>query len=118
MLRRLTRVLIALLVALAATMPIGARAMPMPMPPAAGGVDAGQPCQNCPQPHQPGSMDPGKMPACQVLACTGALATLPVPALMHERVQFKVAYGQPTPARWDGAAPAPDPFPPRPVALR
>jgi hypothetical protein len=109
------RVLIAFVVALAVTMPVSARAMPMPT--AEGGMATGQPCQNCPQPDQTGNMNPDKMPACQALACAGTLAMLPTPALSHWRVQFRVAYPHASPARWADAAPAPAPFPPRPIVL-
>jgi hypothetical protein len=114
--RRVTCVLIALVVALATTVPLGAWAMPMP--PASGVMTVGQPCQNCPQPDQTGNIIPDKMPpACQTLACSGVLATLLTPALVPERVQFKVAYAPVPSARWAEAAPAPDPFPPRPIVL-
>jgi hypothetical protein len=108
-------VLIAFIVALAATMPAGVRAMPMS--PAGSGMGADQPCQNCPQPSQTGNTSPDKMPPCQVFACANVLATLPTPAPIRVRVQFGVAYVQPPSARWSEAAPAPDPFPPRPIVL-
>jgi hypothetical protein len=117
MLRRVTRTLVAILVALGLTMPAVAHAMPMPaavmgMVPA---VD--QPCQHCPQPHQTGSTAPDKMQACQVLACINAPAILPGPMLLPGRVLLGVPYGSPVATRLIGAASAPDPFPPRPVIL-
>jgi hypothetical protein len=115
MLRRATRVLIAFLVALAVTMPAGARAMPMPA--MSDGVAADQPCQKCPQPDQTGNTTPDKMPACQAFVCASALATLPAPALVPGRIQFRIAYALARPARWADTAPAPDPFPPRPIVL-
>ena len=115
MLRRVTHVLIAFILALAVTMSVGVRAMPMPTAP--GGMAGDQPCQNCPQPDPAGTMNPDKMPACQALACTGALAMLPAPMLAHGRVQFRVAYLLAPPTRWADTAPAPDPFPPRAIVL-
>ena len=115
MLRRVTRVLITFVVALAVTMPVGVRAMPMPMAP--GGMATDQPCQNCPQPDQTGNMNPDKMPACQALTCTGVLAVLPTPTLVPGHIQFRVVYLQIPPVRWAKAVPAPDPFPPKPIAL-
>jgi hypothetical protein len=108
--------LIAFIVTVAVTMSAGARAMPMP--PALDGMAADQPCQNCPQPDGTGNTNPDKMPACQMLACTVALAMLPAPTLVHRRIQFSVAYVLAPPARWADAAPTPDPFPPRPIVLR
>lgn len=115
MLRRVTRVLIALVIALAATMPVGVRAMPMPS--AGNGMAADQPCPSCPQRPQSGDMNPDKMPACQILACAGPLAMLPTPLLAHGQAFFRVAYLKAPPAHWTDAGPAPDPFPPRPIAL-
>jgi hypothetical protein len=59
------RVLIALIVVLATTMPDGVHAMPMLS--ALDGMAGHQPCPSCPQ--QTGHMNPDKMPACQILAC-------------------------------------------------
>jgi hypothetical protein len=115
MLRRATRVLIAFVVALAVTMRIGVRAMPMTTAP--DGTATEQPCQNCPQPDQTGNMNPDKMPACQALTCISVLAVLPTPTLVHGHILFRVVYLQISPARWAEAVPAPDPFPPRPIAL-
>lgn len=109
MFRRVMCVLIALVVTLA-TVPIGARAMPMPQ--TSGGMD--QPCHNCPT----GNNTPDKMPpVCQALACAGVLAMLPEPARVPERVQFRIFYAPVPSAHWAAAAPAPDPFPPRPIVL-
>ncbi len=115
MFRRVMCGLIAFVVTLA-TLPIGARAMPMPS--TSGGMLMDQPCQNCPQPDQTGNTTPDKMPpVCQALACAGMLAMLPEPARVPERVQFRVLYSPVPSARWAAAAPAPDPFPPRPIVL-
>jgi hypothetical protein len=115
MLRRVTRVLIALVIALAATMPVGVHAVPMPS--ALNGMAADQPCPSCPQHPRTGDTNPDKMPACQILACAGPLATLPSPVLVHEQAFFRVAYATAPPARRTEAGPAPDPFPPKPIVL-
>ena len=109
------RVLIALVIALATTMPVGVHAMPMPS--GMNGMALHQPCPGCPQHSQTGHMNPGTMPACQVLACTGPLAMLPAPVLAHQQAFLRVAYVKSAPARWTDARPAPDPFPPRPIVL-
>ena len=44
------------------------------------------------------------MPACQVLACAGAVATLPSPALLPGRVLLRAAYLTISPVRWTTAA--------------
>jgi hypothetical protein len=115
MLERATRVLIAFIVAFAVALSAGVRATPMPGDMMGNAVD--QPCQHCPQPHQPGSTTPGKMPACQALACISAIAVLPSPVLVPGRAFLRAAYVSPALARLAGAEPAPDPFPPRPVVL-
>jgi hypothetical protein len=115
MLRRVMHMLIAVIIALAATMPVGARAMPMP--PAVNGMAARQPCPSCPQHPPSGDTNPDKMPACQILACAGPLAMLPAPVLVHEQAFLQVAYVKAPPARRTDAGPAPDPFPPRPIVL-
>lgn len=112
---RFAHVLVALVVALATMAPLDLRAMPM-----SGGM-AGmvfhQPCQDCPQSHQTGSTNPDTMPACQAVACTGAVATLPAPVLLPGRVLLPAAYLMIVPVRWTGTRPTPDPLPPRPLAL-
>jgi hypothetical protein len=113
MFRRTISTLVALVVVLATAMPGGLYAMPMPP----SGMDADQPCQNCPQPDQSGNTNPDKMPVCQVLMCVGAMAVLPTPTMAQARAEFRVAYAQAPAARWTEAAPAPDPFPPRPIVL-
>lgn len=115
MLRRVTHVLIALIIAMAATMPAGVRAMPMPS--AVNGMAADQPCPSCPRHPQSGHINPDKMPTCQVLACAGPLAMLPGPVSVREQAFSRVSYLKAPPARWTDAGPAPDPFPPRPIVL-
>ena len=114
MLRRLTHVLLAFIFALAMALPASVHAMPMP----AGmtGVAVQQHCPSCPHPARTGT-NPDKMPVCQVLACAGAVATLPSPALLPGRVLLRSAYLAAPPVRWTPAARAPDPFPPRSIAL-
>jgi hypothetical protein len=108
-------VLIAAVIALATTLPIGVHAMPMP--PAVNGMAVDQPCPSCPQHQQSGDTNPGKLPACQILACAGPLAMLPAPALADQQAFLRVAYLMAPSARLADARPAPDPFPPRPIVL-
>lgn len=119
MAKSVARMLIALVVALAAAMPASVRAMPMAM---SGGDMAGmagdQLCQKCPQPQQHGTTAPDKMPACPALACIAAPAVLSIPTLLPGRIALRADYVWPPAARLAGADPAPDPFPPRPVVLR
>ena len=115
MFSRVTRVLMALVIALATTMPISVHAMSMPC--AANGTAAHNPCPSCPQHPSTGDMNPDKMPACQILVCAGPLAMLPTPVMAYEHAFFPVAYVTAPPVHWNDAGPAPDPFPPRPIVL-
>jgi hypothetical protein len=115
MFSRVTRVLIAVIIAIAATIPIGVHAMPMPS--AMNGMAADQPCPSCPQHPLTGDTNPGRMPVCQILACAGPLAMLPTSVLAHGQVFFLVAYATAPPARWTDGGPAPEPFPPKPIVL-
>jgi hypothetical protein len=108
---------IALVVALAVTMPVGVRAMPVAAADM-NGKTLDQPCQNRPQPDQTGGTTPDKMPACQVFACVGSAVLLPAMAIVPGRVLFRVTYLGTSPTRWAEAAPAPDPFPPRSIVLQ
>ena len=114
MIRRLTNVLVALIVALVAMVSVTARAMPMP----AGmtGMAVQQHCPSCPQ-HTGTGSDRDMMPACQVLACPVAVAVLPASTLLPGRILLQATYLMGPPVRWTEAAPAPDPFPPRPITL-
>jgi hypothetical protein len=114
---RVIRMVIALLVTLTVTMPVGVSAMPMPATDMNGTTFA-QPCQNCPQPDQTGGATPDKMPACQMLACGASAVLLPATTIVPGRVVYRVTYLGAPPARWTEAAPAPDPFPPKPIVLR
>lgn len=114
MLRRLPQVLLAFIFVLAATLPVSVRAMPMPA--RMNGMAIQQHCPSCPHPARTNT-SPDKMPACQGLACAGAVATLPSPALLPGRVLLGAAYLTVSPVRWTTAARAPDPFPPRSIAL-
>ena len=115
MVMRFAHVLVALVVVAVTMSPLDLRATPMPD----GMVRIAfhQPCQNCPQPHQTGSMNPDKMPACPAFLCLGAVAMLPAPVLLPERTALLAVYLMTPPARWIAAPRAPDPFPPRPIAL-
>ncbi|HZV07000.1 MAG TPA: hypothetical protein VE999_18100 [Gemmataceae bacterium] len=118
MAKSVARALLVLIVALAVTMPVGVRAMPMAMSgDHMAGMAGDQPCQNCPDEHQSGSTAPDKMPACAALACISAPAVLPMPAAFLGRVALRADYVWPPAARLAGADPAPDPFPPRPIVL-
>jgi hypothetical protein len=114
MLKRLMRIFLVFVIALAATMPVGARAMQMP----AGtmGLSVDHPCSNCPDRSNTGTKS-GMMPACQILACAGAIAMLPAPTLLPGRTFLRATFLMAPPVRWTKAADAPDPFPPRLAAL-
>jgi hypothetical protein len=115
MLTQVTRLVIAFIVALGVAMPTGVGAMSMPD--SLMGKAMQRPCQHCPQPQQSGSTSPDKMPGCSVVACVGAVALIPGPVLLPCRALIMARYVIPASARPAGAAPAPDPFPPRPVVL-
>jgi hypothetical protein len=118
MAQSVARMLLALIVAFAVTMPVSLRAMPMAMSAdQMAGMAGDQPCQKCPEPQQQGNTAPDKMPACPALACIAAPAVLPVPALLPARIVLRAVYVWPPAARLAGADPAPDPFPPRPIVL-
>ena len=118
MAKSVVRALLVLIVALAVAMPVGVRAMPMGVSgDHMAGMAGDQPCQNCPDQHQSGGTAPDKMPVCPVLACVSAPAVLPMPALLPGRIALRADYIWPPAARLAGAAPAPDPFPPRPIVL-
>ena len=117
--RRLAPVLVAFLVALAAMLPAAGRAMPMQMGPmTAGMAGAGlhQDCAGCPRAPRTGTA-PDRMQACQIVACAGVVAVLPAPAWLPSRVLTGTAHARPSARAWAGAQPAPDPFPPRSLAL-
>lgn len=117
--RRLAPVLVAFLVALAAMLPAAGRAMPMQMGPmTAGMAGAGlhQDCAGCLHAPRTGTT-PDRMQACQIVACAGVVAVLPAPAWLPSRVLTGTAHARPSARAWAGAQPAPDPFPPRSLAL-
>ncbi len=114
MVRQVTHMLIALIVALATVLSVNVHAMPMSADMSEMGIQ--RHCLNCPD-HSGTTSNPDEAPACQVLACTSAVAVLPSPALLPEHVLLQVAYLAVSPVRWTAAARAPDPFPPRPIAL-
>ena len=113
MYRRLARFLIAFIVVLAGMMPVGGRAMPMQA------AMAGAAMHHCPScPNRSGTTPaPDRMQACPLLACASAAAVLPAPALLPGRIALRATYLPALPARLAGAHRAPDPFPPRPIAL-
>ncbi|MDA8252083.1 MAG: hypothetical protein M0Z28_23365 [Rhodospirillales bacterium] len=113
--RRFAPFLVAFLFAVA-MLPAGARAMPMRMGPMAAGAVMHQDCQGCPLTPSPGT-DSGKMLPCPILACAGAGAVLPMPVLLPVRIALTTRFAPAPELRWAGAPRAPDPFPPRPVAL-
>lgn len=114
MLGRCAHVLVALVVALAVMLPVGGRAMSMPAGMA--GAALQRHCVSCPGHSRTGGA-PDMAPACQFPACAGALAALPGPTLLPGRILLQSAYLAAPPIRLTGAAPAPDPFPPRPISL-
>jgi hypothetical protein len=114
MLRRLTGVLVAVIIAIAATMPGGARAMTMQGGPMQAG--ASQPCQQCPDDPMPAPMS-SKMALCQMVVCAGPFLVQPTVISTDHPVAHRIAYPARRPARLAGATPVPDPFPPRPVVL-
>jgi hypothetical protein len=116
MLTQVMRLLIALILAIGLIIPTGLSAMPMPDGMMSQALD--QPCQHCPQSQDHGGTIPRKMPACTSFACLSAAAVIPAPVLVPGRTFSKARYSIPALARPVGAAPAPDPFPPRPVLLR
>jgi hypothetical protein len=116
MLTQVTRLLIALIVAFGMTIPTGVDAMAMADGMMGQSVD--RPCQHCPQPQDHGGITPHKMPACTSFACLNAAAVIPAPVRLPGLSLAKTAYSAGALARRAGAAPAPDPFPPRPVVLR
>lgn len=118
MVKRVTRMLVAFIVALGLAMPAGVRAMPMPGATMGMAKTFAQPCQQCPRSHQTGGTTSDKMPACQGMACISAPALLPSPVLMPARASLTAVHVSPVTARLAGAAPVPDPFPPRPAIFR
>jgi hypothetical protein len=116
MLGQALRVLMAVVVALATTLPVSVQAMPMR--PAVSGMASDQPCSSCPQHRQTGHINPLQMPPCQILACAGPLAMLLAPAWVHEPAFLRVAYGAALLTCRPDTGPAPDPFPPKPIVLR
>lgn len=107
---RFAHILLALMIALAAVMPAGARAVP----PAGGlgGTTLQLHSRTYPA-HHSADTHSEKKQACSIVACTGAVATLPTPARLPERISLQTAYLSASSVRWTAAVSAPDPFPPR-----
>jgi hypothetical protein len=114
MARRLTHILLAMIFALSVILPGSVTAMPMPAD--MNGMGVQQQCPACPEPVRTRTT-PDKMPACQLLVCTGTVAALPSAVLWPERVLLRSTYLAAPPAYLAGAARTPDPFPPRSIAL-
>jgi hypothetical protein len=113
MLSRLTRALIALLVALAVSPPVGAQALPTPATaPEVSSVDVGHPCQSCPD-----IAGSGMTGLCSVASCVGPMILPPGVHTGNNRLFRRVGFPGAIEARLAGAAPAPEPFPPKPIVL-
>jgi hypothetical protein len=117
MLKRVPRMLVVFIVAFGLAMPAGGGAMAMSGDMMGMVKAVEQPCPHCPQPYQTGGTTPDKMPGCQALACISTPAVLPNPVLMPTRALMGLAYMSLLTPRFAGAAPVPDPFPPRPIIL-
>ncbi len=104
-LRRVTLLLAAAAFLLATALP-GASVSAAPMP-------AARHCGDC----APAKRDPGKM-ACGALACVGVAVGLPALHASYLPAYATLIYAPAPVAQTIGAAPSPDPFPPRPIALR
>lgn len=114
MIRRLAQVVLVLIVALAATLPVATRAMAMPA--VSNGTSIHRHCSSCPHRGQTDA-SPDKATSCQLMACAAAVAPLPSVAMLPESVWLRSAYLAAPPVRWASGARVPDPFPPRPIAL-
>lgn len=117
--RRLTSVLAAFLLALAAMLPGAGQAMPTAAGMMAGGIGGTaiqRHCTTCPGRSGAAPVQHGTA-ACPILACTGALAVLTAPALLPGPILPRMVHPGSRPAPWRTASPAPDPLPPRPIAL-
>jgi hypothetical protein len=118
MLKFVTRVLLAFIVAIAVAMPVSVRVVPMAMSADnMAGMAGNQPCHECARLQKQGGTAPDKMPSCATPVCITAPAVLPVPALLPVRISVRADHIWPPDARLVGADRAPDPFPPRPIVL-
>ena len=106
--------LLALVVALATAMPVGARAMPMAGDMTQTGMQ--RHCPNCPNESRTGT-NTHKMTGCAALACSSTIATLTTPTLLPERRILRISYPASLPVHWAAAQSGPDPFPPRSIVL-
>lgn len=87
----------------------------LPAAVAASGMAPATSCSHCP-PQAPAKSDCGKM-ACGALACAGVAIGLPAPSAGCSAMLAERSYGAVGHRILVGAAPAPDPYPPRPAAL-
>lgn len=105
-LRRLVLLLTTVAFVLATALPSNVSALAMPME---------KPCSGCAS-KAPAGNDVGTM-ACGALACAGIAVGLPARPMLHHPALTKLAYTPAADLKIVSAAPAPDPFPPRPVIL-
>jgi hypothetical protein len=103
----------ALLLATAALAP--ALAMPSPDGAAVPSV-IGARCADCAA-KSPAGQCGAKLIACSPLACAGITLALPLPAGWHKMPMQPRVYTEAVLTRLPGIAPAPDPFPPKPISL-
>ena len=88
----------------------------LPAAVAASAMAPAKSCPHCPD-KAPAKSDCGKM-ACGALACAGVALGLPTPSTPSSAAAFaKRTYDVVGHRILIGAAPAPDPFPPRPIVL-
>lgn len=112
--KRLARVLTAIAFVLATILPASAAVMSMRDGAGmAGGM--GQPCSDCPD-KAPTSKDNTKM-GCSALACFGVVMALQTRQALYLPAEMAADYPPAVLANLFGAAPAPDPFPPRSTIL-
>jgi hypothetical protein len=106
-LRRLTLVLTAIAFVLTATLPSAAWTMATP---------AQAFCAHCPDKAAGRTGDLGKM-VCGALACAGVAIALPARPTLCLRAFATLTYAPEFVAAIDGAPSAPDPYPPKALAL-
>jgi hypothetical protein len=110
----LARVLIAIVFVLVTILPASAAMMPMPS-----GVgmasSTDQPCHDCPT-QTPTNDDTTKM-GCGALACFGVVVAMMTRQALYLPANMAADYPPAVLANLVGAAPAPDPFPPRSTVL-
>ncbi len=93
----------------------GAHGMPMTVGDA--GAAMHQDCRACLPVPSPGTTSGGKTLPCPTLACPGAAAMLVTPVWLPLRTVLWTGFASAAEIEWAAAPRAPDPFPPRPIAL-